>query len=169
MRVLSTNILATHPSYPKILTAYNEFLKRDGKVNNKKFWETVIVPEIPHYSMQSWYQFLRRFRTEAGLVAVSANNSPLPSSQAAEMSLAGTLLSNNEAVTKAISMALNISVEALQDLMANPTSMSAEKRVELFLKVMKAQDSRVKAIGAIRADNREQERFDHAMDSAAFA
>lgn len=169
MRALSTNILANHPAYQKLMTAYNELLKRDGKVNNKKFYEDVILPEIPEYTMTSWYHFLKRFKTEAGIVPISVPTAHAPvaiGEVGAE--LKRTFLSNSEATQSAIASALNLSAEALQEIIENPTLLSTEKRAELFLKVMKAQDSRVKAVGTIRADNREQERFDRAFDNASY-
>lgn len=167
MRVLSTNILVNHPAYLKLMSAYNEMLKRDGRVNDKKFYEEVVLKEIPEYKMSSWYKFLRRFKTEAGIVPVHPSAPVLHGEEG--MALAKTMLTNNEALQTSIAHALNISAAALKDIMENPELIPAEKRAELFLKVMKAQDSRVKAVGAIRADNREQERFDRSMDSAMFA
>ncbi len=169
MKVREDNILANHPAYPKILESYNMLLKEKGKVNNKKFYETVILPEIPGYHMQSWYQFLKRFRTEVGIVPTSSGPKVPASVPAAEMEVAKTLLSNSEATQRAVALALNISADALQNLMENPEQMSTKDRTELFLKVMKAQDGRVKAIGTIRADDREQQKFDHAFGGAAFS
>ena len=37
-------------------------------VNAKQFYEEVILPEIPDYHIQSWYKFLRRFKTKNKLV-----------------------------------------------------------------------------------------------------
>ena len=169
MRALSTNILANHPAYQKLMSTYNELLKRDGKVNNKKFYEDIILAEIPEYTMTSWYHFLKRFKTEAGIVPISV---PMASAPVAVgdvgAELKKTFLSNSEATQNSIAAALNLSATALQEIIDNPTLLSTEKRAELFLKVMKAQDSRVKAIGTIRADNRDQERFDRAMDSSAY-
>lgn len=172
-RAYTTNRLVSHLAYPKIMSAYNEILARDGKVNNKKFFEEVVSKEIPSYTMSAWYQFLKRFKTERGLTTITATTPAetrtAPAGELAEQEVAETFLSNNEALQQAIANALNISARALKDVMENPELIPAEKRAELFLKVMKAQDSRVKAIGAMRADNREQERFDRAMDNAAFA
>lgn len=172
-RAYATNRLVSHLAYPKILHAYNERLARDGKVNAKKFFEEFVSKEIPSYTISAWYQFLKRFKGEAGLVAPSTTTPAVarvhPAAITGEEQVAVTMLTNNEALQKSIAAALNISASALQDILENPELIPAEKRAELFLKVMKAQDSRVKAVGAIRADNREQERFDRAMDSATFA
>lgn len=167
MRVLSTNILANHEAYPKILAAYNMLLKEKGRVNDKNFYETVVLKEIPEYKMSSWYKFLRKFKTEAGIVPVHSNAPVLHGEEG--QALATSMLSNHEATQRAIALALNISADALQKIIEDPTSLSPDKRAELFLKVMKAQDGRVKALGMMRADNREQERFDRMMDSAAFS
>lgn len=167
-KVLSTNRFATHPSFEKIVAAYNKQLAQFGKINDKKFWEAVIVPEIPGYSLWAFYDFLKRARTEAGIGPVHLATAPLLSTTPDGEALRQTMLSNADATTRALSLALNISAEALQQIIDNPESVSAEKRAELFLKVMKAQDSRVKAIGSMRADNRDQERFEHAMGTAAY-
>ena len=171
MKVLSTNTLANHPAYGKIIEAYNARLNADGKVNAKKFYEEVILPEFPTYHMKSWYFFLKRLKTADGILPtaiVKSNGVSVASADEAVTKLRTTLLSNSEATQKAIATALNLSADALQDIMENPQLLSTEKKAELFLKVMKAQDSRVKAIGTIRADNRDQERFDRAMDSSAY-
>lgn len=175
LRTLSTNTLATHPAFPKIIAAYNQLLKEKGRVSGLKFFHEVIKPEIPDYDLSGWYYFLKRFKTESGIVPVQATNvkSNMASSASngvvAMAELQQTFLSNTEATQKSIAAALNISAKALNDIIENPELIPAEKRAELFLKVMKAQDSRVKAIGTIRQDNREQERFDRAMNSSAFA
>lgn len=145
---------------------YNALLKRDGRVNNKKFYEEVILPEIPSYDMSSWYKFLKRFKTEIGIVPITPA-APVVQGEAGK-ELAATLLTNHEATQRAIQAALNISADALQQILENPELLPVDKRAELFVKIMKAQDSRVKAIGGIRADNREQERFDRMMNNAAF-
>lgn len=141
-------------------------------MNNKKFYEDVIRKEIPSYTMSAWYQFLKRFKTDIGLVPVKvATQSEVLTQPAAfveEHKAAMTMLSNNEALQRSIASAMNISAQALEEILTNPELVPAEKRAELFLKIMKAQDSRVKAIGTIKADNREQARFDRAMDNAVF-
>ena len=174
MRTLSTNTLATHPAFPKIVEAYNSRLKERGKVNAKKFYEEVILAEIPTYSLQSWYYFLKRVSTTDGIGEVSVHspatvNVEPASADAALTDLRTTLLTNSEATQRAIQAALNISSDALQQILENPELLSMKERAELFVKIMKAQDSRVKAIGGMRADNREQERFDRMMDSAAYS
>ncbi len=169
LKTLSTNKLTNHPAYPKIIASYSELLKRDGKVNAKKFYETVILPEIPDYDMGSWYYFLKRFKTSVGIMPANARNDGPGSAVTAPAELEKVLLENKDATNRALALALNISVEALQDIIDDPSLVPAEKRAELFLKVMKAQDSRVKAVGTIRADNREQEKFERAMESAAFS
>jgi hypothetical protein len=170
MKVSKQNILANHSSYPKILEAYTLELSSTGKVNAKRFHETVIAKEIPGYALQSWYSFLRRFSTEAGLLPLQpAEGKDLGRVDDAQMGLVKTLLTNSEATQAAVAHALNISATALKDIMEHPELIPAKDRAELFLKVMKAQDSRVKAIGGMRADNREQERFERMQSSAAYA
>lgn len=171
MRALATNKLATSPAYPKILQQYNERLQRDGKVNNKKFFEEVIKPEIPSYSLQSWYFFLKRFKMQTGLVAaevVPSHGGTLADAAESEGAVSRTLLSNQEATAQAIQRALNIGNDRLAQIMENPQLMTAKEAIDLIFKAMKAQDSRIHAIGKVREDNREQERFDRAFSGAAY-
>jgi len=174
MKVLETNILANHPSYPKIIDCYNHQLKEKGKVNAKKFFEEVISPEIPHYKLQSWYKFIKRLKTVYGIMPVEVVPNPrsaVGEVVAQEQGAALTLLSNDAATKKLIQTVLNVSAQAAEDLLANPVNVSSDtmKRIELGLKAMKAQDSRIHAIGKIREDKREQDKFDRAFSTANFS
>lgn len=185
MRTLSTNKLTSHPSYNKILASYNSLLREKGKVNSKKFYQEVILKEIPDYSISSWYFFLKRFKTTIGIApptqVITASqrarenaskgiarleSEHVPTEE--ENQTAITIQTNQQATIAMVQSILNISAKAAQEVLENPDLISYEKRIELGLKMMKAQDSRAKTIGAMRADNREQERFDRAMDNAAF-
>jgi len=173
LKALKTNRLVHSPQYGKILLQYNEVLKRDGKVNNKRFWEDVVRKELPNYSMESWYYFLKRFRTEAGIVAVEqVVTAPKPlqgglSAGAAE-EVEKTLMSNQLATTTAISRALNIGAARLKDMMDNPQLMSSKDAIDLVFKAMKAQDSRIHAIGKVREDGREEEKLNRAFSEGAY-
>lgn len=170
---LNTNRLVTSPQYPKILEIYNSRLREQGlKMSDRKFYLEVVAPLLPGYSISAWYQFLQRFKTDKGLTEIAVIGRPKPPAQSdariAEGEVAQTMLTNQQATTQMIANILNISAAAAKEIMEDPTKISPEKRVELGLKMMKAQDSRVKAIGAMRADNREQERFEQSMNSAAY-
>lgn len=170
MKALPRNILANHPAYAKILHQYNELLVKKGKVNNKLFYEEVILPEIPHYSLQSWYQFLKRFKTQAGLIAAEVvDTSPAEIKLDGEGKVVASLLSNGQATISLLQSALNISAQAAKDILENPHLLSAKERMEIGLKAMKAQDSRMHAVGKLREDNREQERFDRAFNDASYS
>lgn len=169
IKAAKSNALVHHPAYAKILHQYNEDLKRDGKVNNKQFFERVIAPEMPNYPMSSWYRFLKRFKLEHGIVeAVLHDGAPRTIDDEAQTPVASTMRSNVIATAEMIQRILNISADAAQKIMDDPSLLTQKERVELGLKAMKAQDSRIHAIGKVREDNREQERFDRAFDGAAF-
>jgi hypothetical protein len=167
-KVQPNNRLVNSVAYPIILSQYNELLKTQGKVNNKKFYEEVIVKAIPSYSMQAWYQFVKRFSTSVGLVATTVSELPLDAITDTTKEVQTTILSNQEATAKLISSILNISASRAQAIIDDPSLLSAKEAVELGLKGMKAQDSRIHAVGKLREDNREQEKFDRAFDSASF-
>lgn len=170
MQALATNILANSEHYSTILEKYNEELKENGKVNNKKFYEEVIHPLLPDYHMQSWYKFLRRFKGNDGLeiATVAHIDGPIENGPPAQQNLAMTILSNQQATAKLVAGLLNVSADAAAAIMANPNLLSPKERVELGIKIMKAQDSRIHAVGKIREDTREQEKFDRAFDDAAY-
>lgn len=178
-KILSTNKLATSPHFPEIIAEYTRLFKETaGKVNEKKFYEEVILPRIPDYKLMSLYQFLRRFKDENGIVVLSELSAAAPSPLApgAESTPAGAavtelkkvMLSNQQATAAFVQSALNISADAAANILANPHLLSEKEKVLLGIKIMKAQDSRIHAIGKIREDNREQEKFDRAFDQAAY-
>lgn len=166
-RAISTNRLVKSSHYGNILRQYNELYSADGRVNNKKFFEEIIVPLVPDYTMSAWYQFVKRFKVGAGLIAVNAativGEAPI---DAAPQERA--LLSNQVATSTLIQRILNISADRAKQILENPSLLSAKEAVELGLKGMKAQDSRIHAVGKIREDNREQERFEKAFDGQAY-
>ena len=169
MKAAATNRLVNAPCYAKIITLYNEMLQRDGKVNNKKFYEDYILPELPGYHLQSWYMLLKRFKTEAGIVAATIHHgSPATIDSDITAPLSATLMNNKDATAKALSLALNIGMDRLQAIMENPQMMTAKEAVDLVFKAMKAQDSRIHAIGRVREDNREEEKMDRAFEGAAY-
>ena len=171
-KALPSNRLVSSLAYPKILRMYNEILQREGRVNAKKFYEEIVSKEIHSYSMRAWYQFLKRFKTPAGIVATEikdlAREINKDENRAIEVGIPITILSNQAATAKLIANILNISADAAQKIIEDPTLLTTKERIELGLKGMKAQDSRIHAVGKIREDNREQERFDRAFDAAAY-
>ncbi len=164
------NKLVKHPAYQKILHQYTERLQRDGRVNNKRFYEEVILPEIPDYNMQSWYMHIKKFGTATGIIpAQVVDGSVKDITPDAERNFNNVLLSNKDATAKLVASALNISAQAAQDIIDNPSLLSAKERLEIGLKAMKAQDSRIHAIGKVREDNREEEKLSRAFSDGAYA
>lgn len=169
MKALYTNKLASSPHYARILDEYNELLAARGKVNNLKFYRDVILPVIPNYHPQSWYQFLRRFKSTAGLMAVQVvNQTPNTIRRDAENKLQNTFLSNEVATQMGIQYALNIGAAALEELMANPQLMTTKDAIDLLFKAMKAQDSRIGAVAKVKQDDRRQAMFQRAFAQAAY-
>lgn len=175
--MITKSRLASHPKYAVILHQYNELLKADGKVNNLKFYKEIILPEIPDFHLQSWYQFLRRFKTETGIIqarAASANMAGIEVRKDVERTLAATLMTNDEATKRGISTALNLGAAFYEDLMKKykeaPASLTQfEEKVlsDALHKAMKSQDSRIHALGKVREDGREQAKFERAFSGAA--
>ena len=165
----SRNILCNSPHYGEILKEYNtQFKENKGKINNKVFFETIIKQLVPTYGLMNWYQFLRRWKTAAGLEGV-AKIPLLPSAVASDEQK--ILLSNEQATQSGIQHALNIGTMTLMEIAANPEAllkMSPKDRIDLLFKAMKAQDSRIHAVGRIKEDTRQQEKFDRAFQNANY-
>lgn len=167
MKALKTNRIVNSPAYPKILEQYSEWLQRNGKVNAKEFFERIVSPEIPGITLDGWYYFLKRFKTENGIMkAEIAEVRPEAIAGDAEEKTVAIMLSNDEATRKLIQATLNISATAAQEIIEHPEKLSTKERLELGLKAMKAQDSRIHAIGKIREDKREQDKFERAFSDA---
>jgi hypothetical protein len=138
-------------------------------VNNKRFYEEVILKEIPTYNIQSWYYFLKRFRVANGIEAVTNLPSLTPEEKTvAEQTVGETMLNNKEATASAISKALNIGNTRLKEIIENPQLMSAKDAIDLVFKAMKAQDSRIHAIGKVHEDNREEFKLEKAFADQAY-
>jgi len=163
------NRLVASPHYGNILREYNERHAKDGSVNEKKFYEEVVAALIPDYKIGAWYKFIHRFKTTAGLVVanVVANQQRVPAGPEEEK-LSTALLSNESATQIGIKSALNLGAKALDDLINNPHLLSPKDRADILFKAMKAQDSRIHAIGKIREDNREEEKFNRAFSDANY-
>jgi len=159
--------------YVRILEKYNNLLEHDGKVNAAKFFREEIVPLVPGYSASSWFSYLQRTKTAAGLIRIRAAGSLTPSTEQ-ETRLTGNIVSNQEATQRGISYALNLGAKFYEDLMTkyrnDPNSLTAyEQRImsDSIFKAMKSQDSRIHALGKVREDSREQAKFEHAFQDAA--
>ena len=151
-------------------------MQRDGKVNRLKFYREVILPKIPDYDQNSWYGFLNRAYEKTG-----ASNLPLPVPDEQELTkthqlgeLQKNLVANEIATQEGVSHALNLGAAFYKNLwqkyIDNPASITQfEERVleSSLFKAMKAQDSRIHAIGKVREDGREQAKFERAFRSAA--
>ena len=170
MKALSTNRLASSPHYARILHEYNELLATKGRVNNLKFYRENILPVIPTYSIPSWYQFLRRFKSTAGLISAQVvNQAPNTLTAEEENKLQNTLLASDVATKLGIQRALNIGATSLERLMVNPELMTVKDAADLLFKAMKAQDSRIGAVAKIRRDRREETAFQKAFDRASYS
>lgn len=167
---LSLNKLASSPHYDQILSEYNIRLEKDGKVNNKKFYEEVVSGLVPGYSMRGWYAYIKRYTLTAKKAAEAAKNITfgIPPAIVSEEKLEKTMLSNQQATQAGIQAALNLGGQALLELLQNPQLLTPEKRADIMFKAMRAQDSRITAIKSIREDDREQKKFDRAFDNAAY-
>ncbi len=173
---ISTNKLMTSDHGYEILREYNERLKRDGKINRLAFYREFILPRIPDYDVNSWYGFLSRTYKKIGSSKLPI---PLPDETQLEKThltgeLVNTMLSNEIATQKGIKNALNLGAmfyEALyKKYIEHPDDLTEfEKRVlaDSLFKSMKAQDSRIHALGKVREDDREQAKFERAFRGAA--
>ena len=170
-RAYATNKIVQSPYYADILREYNRVLEEKGKVNKMKFFKEVVEPRVPNYGFRSWYSFLNKFETTAGLTAVNVVLTPqLPESISPqeEAALLAKLRDASSATRIGIAAALNVGADALADLIENPQLMTAKERAELLFKAMKAQDSRVSTIAAMKKDHREEVAFQKTFGNLAY-
>lgn len=167
--VRSNNRLTTSLFYGEILKEFNVWFARDGKVNNKKFYREIVVPRVPKYSYEAFRQFIKKFETSAGLEVAflgQLHKDTLPSLEENKVIL--NLRDSAVATREGIARALNIGVDALNEIIEHPEILSPKDRAELLFKAMKAQDSRIGATAKIRADVREQAKFNKTFSRAAY-
>ena len=162
----STNVLANSPFYSEILLEFNKRLSEHGRVNMKKFYFDFLKPRLPDYSLQTWYSFLRRFQTQNGLIPTEPTSVVAPVD--AEKTLSTTIFSNQDATAKGIQMALNIGAKRIAEILENPEKLTTKEASDLFFKAMKAQDSRIHAIGKVREDGRQEEKLQRMFSDAAY-
>lgn len=170
-KALSTNRLTNSVYYAEILTEYNNRFARDGKVNDAKFYREIVKDRIPRYTLSAWQKFLKRFKTEAGLVAARAGVLVQASGEVVsdqEQSLIANLKDSATATRLGIQKALNIGAEALDQLINHPELMSSKDRADLLFKAMKSQDSRIMATAKVRQDRREEVAFQNVFGDSAY-
>ena len=170
MKVSTKNKLGSSPHYQKILYQYNqEYERTGGKVNNLKFYRDIILPLIPSYHLQSWYQFLRRFKTNAGLVAVTVvSDGPRSIAKYEENRLEKNTVDNEVATQIGINLALNIGAKRLQEIFENPELITAKEASDIFFKAMKAQDSRIHALSKIQEANHKEEALQRIFNESTY-
>lgn len=170
--MISRAVIARHPQYAFIISKYREsFIANGGKVNEKLFWETYIRPVVANYGLTAWYQFIQKFRKQTGLIAaqVSAANQVGPKT-AEEGKLVTAMMTNEAATQLGINSALTLGAKALEALLSDSEAlakMSPKERADMLFKAMKAQDSRIHAIGKLKEDNREEKKFNRVFGSGA--
>lgn len=169
------NRLARSEHFEEIIRLYREqFEASGGKLNEGIFYKQHIAPRVPGFKLNSWYQFLRRFRNSDRTISLQKVNDSAKEviiEKKSETALANTILDNQTATQKGISIALTLGAQALEELLSKPellAKLTPAQRAKFLFDAMKAQDSRIKAIRTIREDNRDQQKFDHAFSGAAY-
>jgi hypothetical protein len=164
-----SNRLVTSPHYGRILREYREWLLRDGAVETKKFFEQVVFGLVPNYGLNAFYAFVKKFKTFDGLSQANTLAMDKPPAETPSVEIDKTRLaiaSNQKATANLIQIALNISADRAKHILEHPELLSNKDALDLGIKAMKAQDSRIHAIGKIREDNREQEKFERAFEGS---
>jgi hypothetical protein len=159
--------LQEHPSYAKIMGLYNDELRKAGRVSALKFFRDIVRPEIPDLPERTWSYFVQKHITDVGLPIAPVPIAATPEMQAIQV----TLVDNETATRQGLQAALNIGMSALGQLLNDPVALaklSPEKRADLMFKAMKAQDSRVHAIGRMKDDKRAEEKFNRTFSGAAY-
>lgn len=178
MQVISRTKFAAHPKYASVLALYTENIQREQseRMSDNKFFDTVIAKEMPGITKLSWYNFIRKVKNTTGALATIGDQSVIaPTTGAVEAGLERVLLTNDVATQQGIKSALNLGAAFFESLwrkyISTPELLTPfEQKVlsDSMFKAMKAQDSRIHAIGKVKEDGREQAKFDHAFGNAAY-
>lgn len=172
--IRSDNKLVGSPHYGTILREYNKQYQETGRVQGRKFYNEIIHPILPDYSLSAWYQFIRKFKNEAGLEVLNKFEPKelIPGDPAIEER---SFKSNQEAMSSGISDALTLGATfynaLLKKYQETPDQLETWERkilADSLFKAMKAQDSRIHAIGKIKESNREEEKMDRVFNDASY-
>lgn len=156
------------PHYTRILTEYNTQLKELGKVNASKFYYEVVAPLISDYSLSAWHKFLKDFRVAGEIVAMKTLDNLAPNDPHAEDNLQTNLMTREAATRVGLLTSLNLGAKRIQEAMKNPENLTFKEGMQLFFGAMKAEDSRIVAIGKVRKDLRDEELFHRALEEDAY-
>jgi len=169
MAIRSNNKIARSKFYPEILQEYNTRFARDGKINKRLFFREVVQPRID-ISYEAFRQFISKFETEAGLQAVAIIDRINTGVKVGDIETKTIVALKDSAIATrdGIAKALNIGLEALQEIIDHPELLSAKDRATLLFQAMKAQDSRMNAAAKISQDQREQVKFNKMFNRAAY-
>lgn len=166
-RIIKTNRLVNSPHYTRILTEYNTRAKL-GKVNATKFFNEVVAPSIPNYSLDAFHKFLKNFKVAGELIAVKTVESLTNNDPKAAETLMNNLSTREAATRTGLLAALNIGSKKIQEAITNPEALTFKEGMQLFFGAMKAEDSRIVAIGKVRKDLREEELFNKVLDEGNY-
>lgn len=166
-RITKRNVLVNSPHYSVILTEYNSRSKL-GKVNATKFYYEVIAPAVTGYSLSAWYKFLKDFKVAGDLVAVKTVETLTNNDPDAEKTLLNNLATRESATRTGLLAALNLGSKAIQQALKEPEKITLADGMKLLFGAMKAEDSRIVAIGKVRKDLRDEELFNKAMDDETY-
>ena len=175
MNVKAHSKIITSPHYGEILKEYNKVYARDGKVNNLKFYREVISRLVPEYKQRAWYDFVNKFKSVAGLMANGTGETELVVPGEQERELIFNFAADKIATSQGINKALNFGTVAIEKLVEkfsqNPESLTTRellKMSDFLFKAMKAQDSRIHALGKVNEEKREDMKMQRAFDNAFY-
>lgn len=181
-KIRRDNVIGSSPYYGEIMKTYNERMQSEGYVNKREFFLEVVKPKV-NCSERTWYGFIKNLELTAGVMDTvrqkkQESDTPqilLPAEEIGPNEIASTqqqivtrMADNATATRNLISRMLNIGADAAQELINNPEKLSAEKRVDIALKAMRAQDSRIFAVAAVKKDRREEKAFQTSFNDAAY-
>lgn len=175
--VLRRNKIVSSPHYAIILSEYNRLFKEHGKVNKLKFFDEFVSKKIPNITPQAWYGFVKKFEGQAGLIAAEVSNNKTSEviAEEAVRDLAETLRTNKEAEAVGINNALNVGAALYEKIASKYLSGQTLTQFEesclkdVLFKAMKAQDSRIHAIGKVREDHRQERILDQIFTNDTYS
>lgn len=171
---------------PELVARWNEKSHSTEKAfNGADFFRDFVRPSNPLVPLQIWRAYTRAFkRAEDGVLQIPSTYSvqmpkkekpdepPIPDTPPLDNSFLAKddrFIAAGKLTEEGIVSMLRIGLRALQEVEKNPKLMPIKDRLELLVRAMRAQDSRIGAMTQVRAAEQAVQRFQKNFSNAAYS
>ena len=168
----STNSVINHAKYQEIAALLRErIVAGGGKVNAAKFYREVIASEAPDITYKAWTHYMAKLKAiDPGFESLASPKTLSPAI-AATVDISTIIADGRRATESGLNSMIHIGAKALESIIRDPALMERlplKDRIMLLPLAMKAQDSRVHAIGRMKDDRRAEEKFNRLLNNGTY-